>query len=227
MATLPYWSKADLAKFLAKRLCTSCKNRGVSTIAEAMACSSCRVFKRRGRPPARDHIADNNAAESTQNTQMLNEELLYAAANAHTASHVLQSLAGAAGPLRETAASALSLRNAKVTSNAFGIGMGNLFQSQTQASAFEALASNVVGAGPSAQAYMAACDAALNTGAVGVAGLSAVAGASLPLVYTPFGHTTSNTSSNVPFGHTTSNTSSHVRPAAAYPRSVHVCVRRE
>ena len=227
MATLPYWSKADLAKFLSKRLCASCKNRGVSTIAEAMACSSCRVFKRRGRPPARDHIADNNAAESTQNTQMLNEELLYAAANAHTASHVLQSQAGAAGPLREAVASALSLRDAKVTSNAFGMGMGNLFQSQTQASAFEALASNVVGAGPSAQAYMAACDAALNTGAVGVAGLSAVAGASLPLVYTPFGHTTSNTSSNVPFGHTASNATSNVRPAAAYPRSVHVCVRGE
>ena len=183
MATLPYWSKADLAKFLSKRLCTSCKNRGVSTIAEAMACTSCRVFKRRGRPPSRDHIADNNAAGSTQNTQLLDEELLYAAAN--------------------------------TASNALGMGMGSLFQSQTQATAFELLASTAVGAGTRAQTYIAACDAARhNTGAVGVAGLSAVADASLPFVHTPFRHTASNTSSNV-------------RPAAAYPRSVHVCVRGE
>ena len=160
MSTLPYWSKSDVAKFLKHRLCTTCKNRGVTSLNEAIACTSCRVFKRRGRPPASGHIAINDcAAEFTRLlNDATNEKLMLAAANSHAASHGVQTQAAVpAGPSREVGARSLSLT------------------------------STAVGLGPSAQTCIAAaCNAAFgNAGAAGVPGTSVVASAFTPFE-TPF-----------------------------------------
>ena len=47
-ATMPYWMRSDLAKFLRKHLCTQCQRRGVTTLASA--CKDCARPRCRGRP---------------------------------------------------------------------------------------------------------------------------------------------------------------------------------
>jgi len=47
-ATMPYWMRSDLAKFLRKHLCTQCQRKGVTSLASA--CKDCAKPRRRGRP---------------------------------------------------------------------------------------------------------------------------------------------------------------------------------
>ena len=46
--TMPYWSRADLARFLRTHLCAGCRQKGVRSLEEA--CNSCAKPRRRGRP---------------------------------------------------------------------------------------------------------------------------------------------------------------------------------
>ena len=47
-ATMPFWTRSDLEKFLRKHLCAQCKTNGVTSLASA--CKECAKPRRRGRP---------------------------------------------------------------------------------------------------------------------------------------------------------------------------------
>ena len=99
-ATLPHWSPEDHAKYLAKRLCKSCKLRGVASI--QTACDACRVFKGRGRPPARPHVSRTNFADSLQQQSLLrasegDEKQMMGAASTQTAARAAFTAAGTIG----------------------------------------------------------------------------------------------------------------------------------
>ena len=99
-ATLPHWSPEDHAKYLAKRLCKSCKLRGVTSI--QTACDACRVFKGRGRPPARPHVSRTSFADSLQQQSLLrasegDEKQMMGAASTQTAARAAFIAAGTIG----------------------------------------------------------------------------------------------------------------------------------
>ena len=99
-ATLPHWSPEDHAKYLAKRLCKSCKLRGVASI--QTACDACRVFKGRGRPPARPHVSRTNFADSLQQQSLLrasegDKKQMMGAASTQTAARAAFTAAGTIG----------------------------------------------------------------------------------------------------------------------------------
>ena len=70
-ATMPFWTRSDLEKFLRKHLCAQCKTNGVTSLASA--CKECAKPRRRGRPcrtdlfsaSVRSDTADPRLAAST------------------------------------------------------------------------------------------------------------------------------------------------------------------
>ena len=70
-ATMPFWTRSDLEKFLRKHLCTQCQRKGVTSLASA--CKDCAKPRRRGRPclrsvfcaSLRSDTADPRLAAST------------------------------------------------------------------------------------------------------------------------------------------------------------------
>ena len=99
-ATLPHWSPEDHAKYLTKRLCKSCKLRGVASI--QTACDACRVFKGRGRPPARPDVSRTNFADSLQQQSLLrasegDKKQMMGAVSTQTAARAAFTAAGTIG----------------------------------------------------------------------------------------------------------------------------------
>ena len=62
-ATMPYWTRSDLEKFLRKHLCAQCKTNGVTSLASA--CKECANPRRRGRPCRTGLFSDPRLTAST------------------------------------------------------------------------------------------------------------------------------------------------------------------